>query len=117
MALNHIIPAAISYQSELVDSAMSMKDLLGPKAQCKTQVDLVKRIAASMDRLSENAEKMRQERKKANNMGNSKKTALAYCDHVKPLMDLVREDVDTLEQLVDDELWPLPKLREILFTR
>jgi glutamine synthetase len=117
MALNHIIPAAISYQSELVDSAMSMKDLLGPKAQCKTQVDLVKRIATSMDRLSENAEKMRQERKKANNMGNSKKTAMAYCDHVKPLMDLVREDVDTLEQIVDDELWPLPKLREILFTR
>ena len=117
MALNHIIPAAISYQSELVDSAMSMKDLLGPKAPCKTQVDLIKRIAESMDRLSENAEKMRQERKKANNMGDSKKTARAYCDNVKPLMDKVREDVDTLEQLVDDELWPLPKLRELLFTR
>ena len=117
MALNHIIPAAISYQSELVDSAMSMKDLLGPKAPCKTQVDLIKRIAESMDRLSENAEKMRQERKKANNMRDSKKTARAYCDNVKPLMDKVREDVDTLEQLVDDELWPLPKLRELLFTR
>jgi len=117
IAINHIIPAAISYQSELVDSAMSLQDLMGPKAPCKTQLDLIKRIAAAVDGISSNTELMRQERKKANNMGDSKKTAIAYCDKVKPLMNKVREDVDTLEQIVDDELWPLPKLRELLFTR
>jgi glutamine synthetase len=117
IAISQIIPAAISYQSELVDSAMSIQDLLGPKAPCRTQLEMIASIGKLIDELSENAEKMRQERKKANALTDSKKKAVAYCDKVKPLMDTVRDKVDRLELLVDDELWPLPKLRELLFTR
>lgn len=117
MAISQIIPAAISYQSELLDNAMSLQDLLGPKAPCRTQLEMINSIGKLIDELSENAEKMRQERKKANALTDSKKKAVAYCDKVKPLMDAVRDKVDRLELIVDDELWPLPKLRELLFTR
>ena len=74
-------------------------------------------IGEHLEGLGTKAEKMRQERKKANNMGDSRKTAIHYCDKVKPLMDEIRYHSDKLEQMVDDELWPLPKLRELLFTK
>ena len=85
--------------------------------KCTTQKDLIKRIGRHVDLMGTLAEKMRQERKKANNMGDSRKTALHYCDKVKPLMDEIRDHSDRMEQIVDDEIWPLPKLRELLFTR
>jgi len=117
MAINHIIPAAVSYQSELVDNVMSLQDVMGPSIKCTTQTNLIKSIAEHLEGLGTKSEKMRQERKKANNLGDSRKTAVHYCDKVKPLMDEIRIHSDKLEQMVDDELWPLPKLRELLFTR
>lgn len=117
MALNHIIPAAISYQSELVDNVMSVQDVMGASMKCTTQKDLIKRIGSHVDSMGTLSEKMRKERKKANNMSESRKTAIHYCDVVKPLMDEIRIHSDKLEQIVDDETWPLPKLRELLFTR
>lgn len=117
MAVNHIIPAAISYQSELVDNVMSLHDVMGPSIKCTTQTDLIKSISVHLEGLGTKSEKMRQERKKANNMTDTRKTAIHYCDKVKPLMDEIRYHADKLEQIVDDELWPLPKLRELLFTR
>ncbi len=60
---------------------------------------------------------MLEERKKANKINDSEKKALAYCDNVKPYFEEVKYHSDKLELLIDDELWPLPKLRELLFTR
>lgn len=117
MAINHIIPAAITYQSVLLDNVMSIQDVMGAGVKCGTQKDLIKSIGEHLDAMGSKAEKMRQERKKANNMKDSRKTAIHYCDKVKPLMDEIRVHSDKLEQMVDDELWPLPKLRELLFTR
>jgi glutamine synthetase len=117
MAVNHIIPAAIQYQSELVDNVMSVQEVMGPSMKCTTQKDLIKRIGVHVDAMGSLAEKMRQERKKANNLNDSRKTAIHYCDKVKPLMDEIRDHSDRLEQIVDDEIWPLPKQRELLFTR
>ena len=117
MALNHIIPAAINYQSDLVDNVMSVQEVMGSKMKCVTQKDLIQRIGDHVDSMSTLSEKMRQERKKANNMKDSRKTAIHYCDKVKPLMDEIRVHSDKLEQIVDDEIWPMPKQRELLFTR
>lgn len=117
MALNHIIPAAVGYQSDLVDNVMSVQEVMGASMKCSTQKDLIKRIGTHVDAMGTMSEKMRKERKKANNMGDTKKTAIHYCDVVKPLMDDIRVHSDKLEQIVDDEMWPLPKLRELLFTR
>ncbi|NNK80800.1 MAG: glutamine synthetase type III, partial [Flavobacteriales bacterium] len=120
IAINHITPAAIAYQSELIDNVGGLLDVLGAtagKSAGKTQIDLIKKIADHNNKMNETAEAMRQARKKANAMTDSSKKAIAYCDKVKPLMDTVRYHADKLEQIVDDELWPLPKLRELLFTR
>jgi len=60
---------------------------------------------------------MVEERKKANKISDTYEAAIAYCDNVKPFMDAIRYHVDKLELLVDNEEWPMPKLRELLFTR
>lgn len=116
MAVNHIIPAAVAYQSELVDNLMSVREVM-PSLKCAAQEELIQRIGKHMDDMYAKAEKMRQERKKANKMEDSRKKAIHYCDKVKPMMDDIRVASDALEQVIDDELWPLPKLRELLFTR
>lgn len=117
MALNHIVPAAVNYQSDLVDNVMSVQEVMGGSMKCTTQKDLIKRIGTHIDEIGTLSEKMRQERKKANKMDDPRKTAIHYCDKVKPYMDQIRDHADRLEQIVDDEIWPLPKLRELLFTR
>ena len=60
---------------------------------------------------------MNNERKVANAMGDMKQKAIAYCDKVKPYFDVIRYEVDKLEEVVDDAIWPLPKYREMLFVR
>jgi len=62
-------------------------------------------------------DEMLTERKKANKLDNVEKKAYAYCDKVKPYFDEIKYHSDKLELLIDDEIWPLPKLRELLFTR
>jgi len=120
IAINHITPAAIEYQSVLIDNVAGLKEILGASAMKtagKTQIALIKKISEHVEKMNTSAEKMRQERKKGNKMNDSRKSAMHYCDKVKPLMNDVRLHADKLEQIVDDELWPLPKLRELLFTR
>lgn len=119
LAQNHILPAAIGYQSRLTENVLGIKDILSAaesKEATKTQVELIREISAGINTIRTNSEKMRIEREKAAKM-DLEKQAEVYVNKIKPLMDEIREGADNLEMIVDDELWPLPKMREILFTR
>ena len=119
MALNHILPAAVSYQSRLIENVLGLKDVLGAaeaKAASKTQVDLIKQISEHVNAMKVAIDKMNTEKDKAAKL-DVEKQADAYSQKIKPLMDTVRDHADALELVVDDEMWPLPKMREILFTR
>ena len=119
LAMNHILPAAIAYQSTLVDNVLGMKEIFGAaeaKVVTKTQMDLIREISNHINGMKESLDKMAAERAKLAKVDLEKK-AEGYCHKVKPLMDAVRDHADALEKVVDDETWPLPKMREILFTR
>lgn len=119
LAMNHILPAAISYQSALVDNVLGMKEIFGAaeaKVVTKTQMDLIREISTHINGMKESLDKMAVERTKLGKVDLEKK-AEGYCHKVKPLMDSIRDHADALEKVVDDETWPLPKMREILFTR
>jgi glutamine synthetase len=120
LAQNHIIPTAIKYQNTLITNIKGINDIFNKKdAQLfsSTQTDLLKEISLHINGIKTKSSIMLEERKKANKIDSTKKKALAYCDKVKPYFDEIKYHSDKLELLIDDELWPLPKLRELLFTR
>jgi glutamine synthetase len=120
LAQNHLIPAVVEYQNRLILNVKGMMDILGEKegrALCTTQITLIKEISLHLNKLKELTDLMLQERKNANKIEDMEKRAEAYCDKVKAYFDDIRYHADKLELLVDDEIWPLPKMREILFTR
>ncbi len=120
LAVNHIIPAAISYQNRLIENVRGLRDVLGAEKAKKasaTQVELVEEISEHLGKLKSLTDAMIEARKKANTIEDHREKAVAYCDKVKPFLDEIRYHADKLELLVDDELWPLPKMRELLFTR
>ncbi len=115
-----IIPAVIEYQNKLIKNVEGLFHVLGDKAgkeAAKGQIELIQRIAIHLNSMKAAADKMLMERKAANKIENVEKKAFAYCDKVKVYFDEIRYHADKLELLVDDELWPLPKFREMLFTR
>jgi glutamine synthetase len=116
----HIIPSAVSYQNELITNVVGIKDLFSSKSGnelTKTQTELIKSVSTHINNIHNNCEKMLNNRKKANTIENNSKKAEAYCNNVKKYFDVIRYDTDKLEQIISDEYWPLPKLRELLFTR
>ena len=119
IALNHIIPTSIRYQNILTENVKGLKDIFGNefKEIAKEQMELIKKISEHIGAISVNVESMVEARKKANNVDDIEKRAELYCDKVKPFFDVIRTHCDKLEMMVDDELWPLSKYREILFTR
>ena len=119
LARNHVVPTAIKYQTALIANAQGLKDLFGKdfKSIAKEQLDLIKTISEHITAIKSKTKKMIDARKKANKIDDVEKKALAYCDKVKPFFDEIRYHCDKLEIMVDDELWPLSKYREMLFTR
>jgi glutamine synthetase len=120
LAVNQIIPTAIKYQNVLVQNAEGLKSIFSAtefKKAAETQLKMISEISNHITQIKTNVEKMINERKKANKLDSGKKQAIAYCNQVKPLFDIIREHVDKLELLVEDESWPLPKYRELLFTK
>ncbi len=120
IAQNHVIPAGIKYQNILIENVKGFYDVFGKSTAAKmaeTQVQMLEELAGHINGIREKSQKMLDERKKANKIEGSEKKALAYCDKVKPYFDEVKYHSDKLELLIDDEMWPLPKLRELLFTR
>jgi glutamine synthetase len=120
LALNHIIPTALRYQNMLIQNVKGINDIMTKAAAAKagaTQLAIVEEISERVDAISNKVYEMVEERKKANVIDDAFEMALAYCENVKPYMDEIRYQADKLELIVDDELWPMPKLRELLFTR
>ncbi|MBL4594258.1 MAG: glutamine synthetase type III, partial [Flavobacteriales bacterium] len=119
IAQNHIIPTAIKYQNVLIENVKGMTDIFGKEAKkiAATQHQILLEISEHINGIKEKSEEMLSERKKANKIAGFEEKAAAYCNKVKPYFEQVKYHSDKLELLIDDELWPLPKLRELLFTR
>ncbi|WP_460218386.1 glutamine synthetase III family protein [Psychroserpens sp. MEBiC05023] len=119
IARNHVVPTAVKYQNILIDNVKGLKEIYGAsfKKLAKEQLNLIEEISNHIEGINSNVTKMIAERKKANGIENLEKKAHAYCNQVKPLFDDIRYHCDKLELLVDDELWPLTKYRELLFTK
>lgn len=119
IAQNHIIPVAIKYQNLLTTNVKDMKDIFGKDFEnvAGEQLGLIKKISGHISGISKKVDEMIESRKKANKIDDIEKRADAYCEKVKPYFDDIREHCDKLEMLVDDELWPLSKYREMLFTK
>ncbi|MCD6065550.1 MAG: Glutamate--ammonia ligase [Bacteroidetes bacterium] len=114
---NQIVPAAIRYQKILVDNVAGMKTFMNPadfKKSADAQIEIIMEISERIALINTDVFNMIEERKKANNLDNAKKQAIAYCEKVKPYFDTIRYNADKLELIVDDAMWPLPKYRELL---
>ncbi|MBN2868140.1 MAG: glutamine synthetase type III, partial [Flavobacteriaceae bacterium] len=119
IARNHIMPTAVKYQNMLIKNVQGLKAIYdkGFKKLAKEQLSLIESISNHMEAINSGVTKMIDARKKANNIEDVYKKAVAYCEDVKPLFNEIRYHCDKLELLVDDEIWPLTKYRELLFTK
>lgn len=116
MVNNHIIPAAIAYKEKLLREVKLSKDIFADdfERQCAPELTILRRMSELINSISEKAESMRQARKAANAISDDYLKAVAYHKIADDLFAL-RKPVDSLEELVDNETWPLPKYRELLF--
>ncbi len=120
MCMNHIIPVATRYQSALIDNVHKVQEVFPAEkaAQLNAKnLELIEKIAAHSSFIAENINLMVENRKVANRIENIREKAIAYHDTVAPMLESIRYHVDKLELIVDDEMWPLPKYRELLFIR
>lgn len=120
IALNHIIPTAIEYQNMLINNVRGIKEIFSAaefKSLAQVQVETIKEISEHILAVKNGVEAMIEARKKANKVEGARAHAIAYCENVVPFFETIRYHVDKLELLVDDEYWPLPKYRELLFNR
>ena len=120
LCLNHIIPVVTRYQSMLIDNVHKVKDIFpADKADAisKENIIIIEKISKHESYIIEKVDAMIEARKVANRIASEREKAIAYHDTVAPLMEDIRYHVDKLETIVDDEAWPLPKYRELLFIR
>ena len=117
MCLNHVIPAAVRYQNILIENVKGIKEIFGDDYMqyCSAEIETLKKISTHINSISLDVERLVEERKKANKIENIAERAKVYSHNVKDVMDEIRYSADKLEILVDDEMWPLPKYRELLF--
>ena len=119
IARNHIIPTAIQYQNILLDNVQGLKNIYGPdfKQYGTEQMLLIEEISKHIASINKAITEMIEARKVANRITSLEDKAFAYCNAVKPFFDVIRYHCDKLELLVDDELWPMTKYRELLFLK
>jgi glutamine synthetase len=120
IATNHIIPVAIKYQNILIENVKGLKDVLDNKTfvkLSKNQMQTIKDISEHISEIKDLVIQMTEERKVANNIENITEKAIFYSENVKDYFEKIRYHVDKLELIVDNDLWPLPKYREMLFIR
>ena len=120
LCINHIIPVVTKYQSMLIDNVSKVLAIFPKeKAQAisKENLTIIEKISDHESFIIENVDKMIEARKVANKITDEREKAIAYHDTVAPLLEQIRYHVDKLETIVDDEAWPLPKYRELLFIR
>lgn len=121
LCMNHIIPVATKYQSELVDNVRKIQLAFSDPEKVKNltayNIDLIEKINKHTNFIAENVEAMVEKRKEVNKITDIRELAVAYHDEVAPYFDAIRYHIDKLELIVEDDMWPLPKYRELLFVR
>jgi glutamine synthetase len=120
LAMNHILPVTTHYQSQLARNVESLIDIFGReegKELTTRNVKLIKEIAERNQKIETGVEELINARKVANKIEDPRTKAVAYHDTIAPKMEEIRYQIDHLELLVSDELWTLPKYRELLFIR
>ena len=120
LAMNHIVPVATKYQSELIDNVYKMKDLFPGEEASKLSSEnlkIIKEIAERTIFIKEHVDSMIEARKVANKIESEREKAIAYHDEIAPMLEEIRYHIDKLELIVDNQLWTLPKYRELLFIR
>ena len=117
ICINHVIPAAVKYQNVLIENVKGMKEIFGDiyVDYCSSEIETLKQISLYISNISRDVEALVEARKKANKVEDMAARAKMYSHEVKDMMDKIRKSADSLEMLIDDELWPLPKYRELLF--
>ena len=117
MVINHVLPAAFKYQTSLLDNIAQMKNIGLDETHYATQLDVVKRISQNANKINHLVQQMTEARRVANDLEDPTAQAKSYCNEVLPLMREIRLHTDRLEYLVDDQVWPLVKYRELMFVR
>ena len=118
LATTFVLPSAVKYQNVLLSNIASLKAAGLPETSYANQLQVAERISHYIQQMSDNVEKMIEARKVANEIGDTRERAIAYCENIKgQYFDVIRYHVDKLELIVDDENWLLPKYREMLFLR
>ena len=119
LAINHVIPVATRYQSLLLDNVMKINAIFteGKSDLAQQEKETIRKIANHMYIIKSEVDKMVNARKTANRVECEREKAILYHDTVRPCMDVIRYHIDKLELMVDNEMWPLPKYRELLFIR
>jgi len=117
LATSHIIPSAIEYQGKLASNVASLKAAGLSKSLYDVQVNSITEIAKHVKVISDSVTKLINESDKAHHIEDTHKKAISMCHKVKPLFDTIRKSSDALEFMIEDDLWKLPKYRELLFVK
>ena len=120
LSMNHIIPVVLHYQSLLLSNITKLKETFSPEEYEELSAEprrLVRKISKHVNAVTRMTDEMIEARKKANVITDYRSKAIAYHDTVVPFLDDIREHIDELELMVDNQMWPLPKYRELLFIR
>ena len=120
LVMNHIIPVATKYQTQLIDNAYKTKALFPEekaRALSAKNMELIEEIADHNNFIEENVGRMIEKRRGINRIENEREKAIAYHDDIAPMLEEIRYHIDQLELIIDNQMWPLPKYRELLFTK
>lgn len=120
LVMNHIVPIATEYQSKLLDNVYKMKGLFpADEAEHLSSENLaiIRKISEHTIYIKEHVDAMVEARKVANKIADEREKAIAYHDNISPMLEQIRYHIDKLELIVDDQMWTLPKYRELLFIR
>jgi glutamine synthetase len=118
MAVNHIVPTAVKYQNRLMENVLGLKEIYGEEfnSLAGNRIELIKEISDHVTAIKVGVNEMVDARKLANKMSDEKEKCKSYSKTVAPYLEKIRYHIDKLELIVDDEIWPLPKYRELLFS-
>lgn len=119
IALNQVIPTAIEYQTRLVENVKGLKEIFGAEFSkiASGRLELIKQISEHTSQIKLKVNQMTEGRKKANALSTVRERAMAYSVDINPFLEEIRYHIDRLERIIDNEMWPLPKYSEMLFTR
>ena len=120
LAINHIVPTAVIYQNRLLENLRGLKEIFSTEEyeeMTADRKDLVREIQRRILSIKKAVHDMTEARKVANHLGSQVEKAFSYEEKVRPYLEEIREHIDSLELEIDDEIWPLPKYRELLFTK